>query len=129
VTAWGDSRDSLPAPAARSRRRLRATRVPADGDTCHIDVIDKWGNVVAATPSGGWLQSSPVVPGLGFCLGTRGQMFWLEEGLPTSLKPGSRPRTTLTPSMATRPERRDPSLRLARRRQPGPVDSASSSCA
>ena len=27
-------------------------------------------------------------------------MFWLEEGLPTSLAPGKRPRTTLTPSMA-----------------------------
>ena len=29
------------------------------GDTCHIDVIDRWGNMVSATPSGGWLQSSP----------------------------------------------------------------------
>src|SRR5689334_14534622 len=72
-------------------------------DTCHVDAADRFGNVVAATPSGGWLQSSPVIPGLGFCLGTRGQMFWLEEGLPTSLKPGTRPRTTLTPSMATGP--------------------------
>ncbi|WP_341701874.1 gamma-glutamyltransferase family protein [Ferrovibrio sp.] len=70
------------------------------GDTCHVDVIDRWGNMVAATPSGGWLQSSPVIPELGFCLGTRAQMFWLEEGLPNSLKPGKRPRTTLSPSMA-----------------------------
>src|SRR5690606_5592917 len=29
------------------------------GDTCHIDVVDRWGNMVSATPSGGWLQSSP----------------------------------------------------------------------
>ncbi|HYM72954.1 MAG TPA: gamma-glutamyltransferase, partial [Stellaceae bacterium] len=29
------------------------------GDTCHVDVIDRWGNMVSATPSGGWLQSSP----------------------------------------------------------------------
>jgi gamma-glutamyltranspeptidase / glutathione hydrolase len=72
------------------------------GDTCHIDVVDRWGNFVSATPSGGWLQSSPVVPGLGFPLGTRGQMFWLEEGLPGSLAPGKRPRTTLTPSLALR---------------------------
>jgi gamma-glutamyltranspeptidase/glutathione hydrolase len=72
------------------------------GDTCHIDVVDRWGNLVSATPSGGWLQSSPVVPGLGFPLGTRGQMFWLEEGLPASLEPGKRPRTTLTPSLALR---------------------------
>lgn len=70
------------------------------GDTCHIDVVDRWGNMISATPSGGWLQSSPTIPGLGFCLGTRGQMFWLEDGLPASLKPGKRPRSTLTPSFA-----------------------------
>ena len=71
------------------------------GDTVHLDVIDRWGNMVSATPSGGWLQSSPAVPGLGFALNTRAQMFWLEEGLPTSLAPGRRPRTTLTPSLAS----------------------------
>jgi gamma-glutamyltranspeptidase/glutathione hydrolase len=72
------------------------------GDTCHVDVVDRWGNLVSATPSGGWLQSSPVVPALGFPLGTRAQMFWLERGLPNSLAPGKRPRTTLTPSLALR---------------------------
>jgi len=72
------------------------------GDTCHIDVADRWGNVISATPSGGWLQSSPTIPALGFCLGTRAQMFWLEEGLPNTLAPGRRPRTTLSPSFATR---------------------------
>jgi gamma-glutamyltranspeptidase / glutathione hydrolase len=72
------------------------------GDTCHVDVADRWGNLVSATPSGGWLWSSPVVPELGFPLGTRGQMFWLEEGLPNSLEPGKRPRTTLSPSLAFR---------------------------
>ncbi|MER5789583.1 gamma-glutamyltransferase [Streptomyces sp. NPDC001980] len=81
-------------------------RVAADGttrgDTCHLDVVDRWGNMVAATPSGGWLQSNPVVPELGFPLGTRLQMAWLEEGLPNSLTPGRRPRTTLTPSIALR---------------------------
>ncbi|MFG2268774.1 gamma-glutamyltransferase family protein [Streptomyces chartreusis] len=72
------------------------------GDTCHIDIVDRWGNMIAATPSGGWLQSNPVVPELGFPLGTRLQMTWLEEGLPNSLTPGRRPRTTLTPSIALR---------------------------
>ena len=66
------------------------------GDTCHIDVVDRWGNVVTATPSGGWLQSSPVVPELGFALGTRAQMFWLQPGHPNVLAPGKRPRTTLS---------------------------------
>jgi gamma-glutamyltranspeptidase/glutathione hydrolase len=72
------------------------------GDTCHVDVVDRWGNMVSATPSGGWLQSNPVVPGLGFPLGTRLQMSWLEPGLPNSLVPGRRPRTTLSPSLALR---------------------------
>ena len=70
------------------------------GDTVHIDVIDREGNMVSTTPSGGWLQSSPVIPGLGFCLNSRCQMFWLTPGLPGSLAPGKRPRTTLTPSLA-----------------------------
>ncbi|MGV8885143.1 MAG: gamma-glutamyltransferase family protein [Microbacteriaceae bacterium] len=72
------------------------------GDTCHIDVVDRWGNVVAVTPSGGWLQSSPAIPGLGFCLGTRLQMTWLEPGAASSLTPGKRPRTTLTPTLVLR---------------------------
>lgn len=80
----------------------------ASGDTCHVDVVDRRGNIVSATPSGGWLWSSPVIPGLGFPLGTRAQMFWLEKGLPNSLEPGKRPRTTLSPSLAFR--RGDPYL-------------------
>jgi gamma-glutamyltranspeptidase/glutathione hydrolase len=72
------------------------------GDTCHLDVADRWGNMVTATPSGGWLQSSPVIPGLGFCLGTRAQMFTLTPGLPATIAPGKRPRTTLTPTLVLR---------------------------
>jgi gamma-glutamyltranspeptidase/glutathione hydrolase len=72
------------------------------GDTVHFDIVDQAGNMVSATPSGGWLQSSPVIPELGFCLGTRAQMFWLEEGHPASLAPGKRPRTTLSPTLALR---------------------------
>lgn len=72
------------------------------GDTCHLDIIDKWGNMVSVTPSGGWLQSSPAIPGLGFCLNTRAQMFWLDENTPSRLEPGKRPRTTLSPSLCLR---------------------------
>ncbi len=72
----------------------------AKGDTCHLDIIDRWGNMVSATPSGGWLQSSPIIPGLGFCLTNRAQMFWLDENSPACIAPGKRPRTTLTPSLA-----------------------------
>jgi gamma-glutamyltranspeptidase / glutathione hydrolase len=72
------------------------------GDTVHFDIIDRDGNMISATPSGGWLQSSPVIPELGFCLGTRAQMFWLDETHPAALVPGKRPRSTLSPTMALR---------------------------
>jgi gamma-glutamyltranspeptidase/glutathione hydrolase len=75
---------------------------PTRGDTVHLDVVDRWGNMISATPSGGWLSGAPVIPDLGFCLGTRAQMFWLEEGLPNSLEPGKRPRTTLSPTLVAR---------------------------
>lgn len=79
---------------------LKPTLKP--GDTVHFDVIDRHGNMVTATPSGGWPQSSPTIPELGFALNTRAQMFWLEPGLPGSLAPGKRPRTTLTPTLGMR---------------------------
>lgn len=72
------------------------------GDTCHLSVIDRHGNMVAATPSGGWLSSSPVIPSLGFSLNTRLQMTWLDEGVPGQLQPGKRPSTTLSPGMVLR---------------------------
>jgi gamma-glutamyltranspeptidase/glutathione hydrolase len=79
---------------------LASMRSARRGDTVHIDVVDRFGNMIAAMPSGGWLQSSPVIPELGFMLNSRAQMFWLEENLPASLAPGKRPRTTLTPTLA-----------------------------
>ncbi|MFF4230519.1 gamma-glutamyltransferase family protein [Streptomyces sp. NPDC001820] len=105
---------AIPAPGAGEPTVARSGASPqpgepdvsADGstrgDTCHLDIVDRWGNMVAATPSGGWLQSNPVVPELGFPLGTRLQMAWPQPGLPNSLTPGRRPRTTLTPSLALR---------------------------
>ena len=78
-----------------------AMAAPALG-TVHLDVIDRHGNMISCTPSGGWLQSSPVIPELGFCLGSRGQMLWLDADSPSGLVPGKRPRTTLSPSLALR---------------------------
>jgi gamma-glutamyltranspeptidase/glutathione hydrolase len=72
------------------------------GDTVHVAAVDRHGNMVACTPSGGWLQSSPVIEGLGFCLGTRAQMLNLDSGHPNHLEGGKRPRTTLSPSLALR---------------------------
>jgi gamma-glutamyltranspeptidase/glutathione hydrolase len=76
--------------------------VGESGDTCHVAVADSFGNLLACTPSGGWLQSSPAIPGLGFCLGTRAQQFNLTDGHPNAVAPGKRPRTTLSPSLAFR---------------------------
>jgi gamma-glutamyltranspeptidase/glutathione hydrolase len=75
---------------------------PVGSDTCQVSAADRFGNVVSATPSGGWLKSSPAIPELGFCLGTRGQMFWLDERHPNGVAPGKRPRTTLSPGLALR---------------------------
>jgi gamma-glutamyltranspeptidase/glutathione hydrolase len=97
-------RDAVPAgPAAAGAGEPTVGAIGAlNGDTVHFDIVDRAGNMVSATPSGGWLQSSPVIPELGFCLGTRAQMFWLEAGHPASLAPGKRPRTTLSPTLALR---------------------------
>lgn len=86
-----------------------AVTTPGAGEpsrgTVHVDVADSFGNMISATPSGGWLWSSPVIPALGWPLGTRAQMFWLEDGLPSSLRPGARPRTTLCPGLALRDDK------------------------
>jgi len=97
----GGDHPRLPGPVAATAA-APGVGEPTRGDTVHVDVVDRWGNMISATPSGGWLWGAPVIPDLGFCLGTRAQMFWLEEGLPNSLEPGKRPRTTLSPTLAAR---------------------------
>jgi gamma-glutamyltranspeptidase / glutathione hydrolase len=115
-TAYNDERRALVGEEASDELRPGGGRLPrlveavttvgagepTRGDTVHLDVADRHGNLVSATPSGGWLHSSPVIRELGWPLGTRAQMFWLEPGLPTSLEPRKRPRTTLSPSLALR---------------------------
>ena len=97
---WTHDEDNLPDASPRRQQREKLGAIP--GDTVHFDIIDRDGNMVSSTPSGGWLHSSPVIPELGFCLGTRAQMFWLDEDHPAALAPGKRPRSTLTPTMALR---------------------------
>ena len=89
-------------PEAAGTRTWAQFLATTRGDTCHLDIIDRSGNMISATPSGGWLSGSPVVPGLGFCVSARGQMFWLDEDHPNGLAPVKRPRTTLTPTLALR---------------------------
>ena len=95
-----DDADSTPAEP----QALAASR--GLGDTTHCDAVDRSGNAVACTPSGAWISSAPVIPELGFPIGTRGQMFALDPAHPNALEPGKRPRTTLTPSFARLPDGR-----------------------
>lgn len=99
-TGWAD--DDADEPSAFTGEPTISRLGEQRGDTCHVDVVDQWGNIISATPSGGWLQSSPTIPELGFPLGTRLQMCWLEPGLPSSLAPRRRPRTTLSPTLVLR---------------------------
>jgi len=104
-----DLRAGDPYPFQGSERPAAPAHVqgPAwDGGTTGTRALDADGNMFSATPSGGWLRSSPIIPGLGFCLGTRGQMFWLNDpGHPGALRPRKRPRTTLSPSLVMRGDR------------------------
>jgi gamma-glutamyltranspeptidase/glutathione hydrolase len=100
--AFAEASARLMARASAALGIGEPTFAELEGDTCHVDVIDRWGNMVSATPSGGWLSSSPVVPQLGFSISTRLQMAWLDPSLPGALAPGKRPSTTLSPSLALR---------------------------
>ncbi len=98
LPALGEPTVSIGLRASGSSERREGDR----GDTCHVDVVDRWGTLISATPSGGWLQSAPTIPALGFSLGTRAQMTWLQDGLASTLRPGRRPRTTLSPTLVLR---------------------------
>ena len=96
---WGSTAIPCPEPGG-GVAGAAALRAEKHGDTCHFDIVDRWGNMVSGTPSGGWLSGAPAVPGLGFPVSVRGQMFSLDEGHPNCIRPGKRPRTTLTPGLA-----------------------------
>jgi gamma-glutamyltranspeptidase/glutathione hydrolase len=93
-----NNRDAMQMIGANGERAYRIKHGHL-GDTTHLDAVDKDGNMVAATPSGGWWGTSPVIEGLGFPLGTRGQMFYLNPNRPNALAPRKRPRATLTPTL------------------------------
>ena len=82
-------RGAMPRPAPPSPAELAA-----DGTT-HIAAIDREGNMICLTPSGGVFRKSVFAPELGCTLSTRSEMFVLEDGHPNGLRPGKRPRTTL----------------------------------
>jgi gamma-glutamyltranspeptidase/glutathione hydrolase len=99
VFEWPGASATLQEPQALAAAQGRS-------DTTQCMAADARGNLVCASPSGGWIPTSPVVPELGFPLGTRAQMFTLDAGHPTCVAPGKRPRTTLSPGLALLPDGR-----------------------
>ena len=79
----------------------RLTPVPGEQeqDTSYTCVVDRWGNAFSATPSDG-IFGSPIVPGLGFMISSRGTQSWLDPEHASSLQPWKRPRLTPNPAIA-----------------------------
>ena len=71
-------------------------------DTTHISIIDKDGNIFDATPSGGWIPGAVILGDTGIGMSIRGEQFWLDKSRAAQLRPRSRPRYTLTPSIVLR---------------------------
>lgn len=78
-----------------SVRDEMASPVAAEEGTTHLVAMDRDGNIICLTPSGGVFRKSAFVPELGCTLSTRSEMFFLDEQHPNGLQPGKRPRTTL----------------------------------
>ncbi len=92
--------DETDAPDSRSFEQYLAL---THGDTCHLDVdrpAREHGVGHARAAAG--CPARPSVPGLGFPVSVRGQMFSLDRRHPNAVAPGKRPRTTLTPGLALR---------------------------
>ncbi len=68
-------------------------------DTTHMAVVDKDGNIFDSTPSGGWIGGAVVLGDTGIPMSVRGEQFWLNPEMAAQLRPRSRPRYTLTPSI------------------------------
>src|SRR5215831_3413143 len=71
-------------------------------DTTHIAIIDSAGNVFDSTPSGGWIGGAVILGNTGIGMSVRGEQFWLDATRAAQLRPRSRPRYTLTPSIVLR---------------------------
>jgi gamma-glutamyltranspeptidase/glutathione hydrolase len=71
-------------------------------DTTHIAIIDRDGNIFDSTPSGGWIPGAVILGDTGIGMSIRGEQFWLDKTRAAQLRPRSRPRYTLTPSIVLR---------------------------
>jgi gamma-glutamyltranspeptidase / glutathione hydrolase len=103
-------------PPAGDPRKLGAKRTPRGSatllpqhafsapeiDTSHVSVIDRHGNVFAATPSDG-SYNAPVISELGIIPSPRGSQNWGDPDHPSGVAPGKRPRLTPSPAIALTP--------------------------
>jgi gamma-glutamyltranspeptidase/glutathione hydrolase len=89
------AKPGLPAPNAEPNRGTLK-------DTTHISVVDSAGNVFDSTPSGGWIGGAVILGNTGIGMSVRGEQFWLDPTRAAQLRPRSRPRYTLTPSIVLR---------------------------
>ena len=101
IADWQYWMAGVPEPE-RTEPQLLARVDPSEKDTTHIAIIDKDGNVFDSTPSGGWIGGAVILGNTGIAMSVRGEQFWLDETRAAQLRPRSRPRYTLTPSIVLR---------------------------
>ncbi|HYB95978.1 MAG TPA: gamma-glutamyltransferase family protein [Vicinamibacterales bacterium] len=89
-------------PRTQGQAQLASLGLDSGGvskDTTHMAVIDKDGNIFDVTPSGGWVPGAVILGGTGIAMSVRGEQFHLDKTRANQIRPRSRPRYTLTPSI------------------------------
>ena len=99
IKTWNYWIANLPNAAAEQDAPEEDVTAGVIKDTTHISVIDRDGNVFDSTPSGAWLPTSPILGKTGIAMSVRGESFWLDPSRAAQLRPRSRPRYTLTPTI------------------------------
>ncbi|MCP4311344.1 MAG: hypothetical protein GY790_08790 [Bacteroidetes bacterium] len=84
---------------------MKALKLPSNihsgtGGTTTCVVSDRWGNMIAATPSGN--RPYAICPVTGVAFGNRLRSLNTTPGHPNRIEPGKRPRITLTPTLVMR---------------------------
>jgi gamma-glutamyltranspeptidase/glutathione hydrolase len=72
---------------------------PGTGGTTTCAIADRWGNVIAATPSANVFREPSGGGWAGVTFGNRLRSFNTTPGHPNCIQPGKRPRITLTPTL------------------------------
>jgi gamma-glutamyltranspeptidase/glutathione hydrolase len=102
VKTWPFWKANVSVDSTARDARPEAVMASVLKDTTHMAVIDKDGNIFDATPSGGWIGGAVVLGDTGIAMSVRGEQFWLDPTRAAQLRPRSRPRYTLTPSIVAK---------------------------